>query len=192
MGFKKYIKDLDSQKTMVFTFGRFNPFTKGHQMLWDAVTKEGRKRRADSCIYTSWSHNSKKNPLSPKDKIFYMRKVVDRKTRVSDDDSLRNTQQIAKDLIAKGYTKIVLVVGADRLSDFDAMKKQVQEFSDGNTVIEIVSFSGKTRIGNYSGTRMRNFAKDDDFEGFYNALPDKISKTDAKEMFEKVQIGLGV
>ncbi len=192
MSFKKYIRKLDEDKTIVFTFGRFNPFTKGHELLWDAVTKEAKKRRADSCIYTSWSVNEKKNPLPTKDKIYYMRKVVDRKTRVSDDDSLRNTQQIAKDLIAKGYTKIVLVVGADRLSDFEAMKKQVQDFSDGVTSIEIVSFSGKSRVGNYSGTKMRNYAKDDDFEGFYGDLPNAINKKEAQEMFQKVKVGLGV
>ena len=63
---------------------------------------------------------------------------------------------------------------------------------DGKTVIEIVSFSGKSRIGNYSGTRMRNFAKDNNFEGFYDDLPDAINKKEAQEMFSKVKIGLGV
>ena len=192
MGFKKHLQNLDNEKTMVWTFGRFNPFTKGHELLWDAVTKEGKKRRADSSIYTSFSVNEKKNPLSTQDKIYFMRKVINKSTRVSDDSTLRNTQQIAKDLIAKGYTKLVLVVGADRLKDFEAMKKQVQGFSDGMCVLEVVSFSGKTRIGNYSGTRMRQFAKDDDFNGFYADLPKAINKKDAMDLFKKVQIGLGV
>ena len=192
MGFKSHLRKLDEDKTIVWTFGRFNPFTKGHELLWNAVTKEAKKRRADSGIYTSWSVNEKKNPLSTQDKIYYMRKVVNKATRVSDDASLRNTQQIAKDLIAKGYTRLVLVVGADRLKDFEAMKKQVQDFSDGGTVLEVVSFSGKSRVGNYSGTRMRQLCKDNDFEGFYNDLPDKINKKDALELFNKVRTGLGV
>ena len=192
MSFKKYINDLEDEQTMVFTFGRFNPFTKGHELLWNAVTKEGKKRKADSCIYTSWSVNEKKNPLKTADKIYYIRKVVNKKTRVSDDASLKNTQQIAKDLIAKGYTRLVLVVGADRLSDFEAMKKQVHTFSDGKTVLEVISFSGKARVGNYSGTRSRDLAKENNFEEFYADLPDAINKRDGKEMFDKVRIGLGL
>ena len=190
--FKSHLQKLDNEKTIVWTFGRFNPLTKGHEFLWNAVTKEGKKRRADSCIYTSWSVNEKKNPLSTQDKIYYMRKVVNRATRVSDDSSLKNTQQIAKDLISKGYTRIVLMVGADRLKDFEAMKKQVQEFSDGTCVLEVVSFSGKSRIGNYSGTRMRNLAKENNFEEFYADLPKAINKKEAQDLFEKVRIGLGV
>ncbi len=190
MGFKNYIKNLEDEKTMVFTFGRFNPFTKGHRMLWDAVLKESKKQRADGKIYTSWSQNSKKNPLTPGDKVMYIKKALPKGLTVSEDQSLRNTQQIAKDLIAKGYTKLVLVVGADRLSDFDAMKKQVKEFSDGETTLEVVSFSGKSRIGDYSGTKMRQMARDGDFEGFYNDLPSGLNKKEAQQMFEKVQAGL--
>ena len=192
MGFKKHLQDLDNEKTMVWTFGRFNPFTKGHELLWNAVTKEGKRQRADSCIYTSWSVNEKKNPLSTQDKIYFMRKVVNKSTRVSDDASLKNTQQIAKDLIAKGYTKLILVVGADRLKDFEAMKKQVLEFSDDKCSLDVVSFSGKKRVGNYSGTRSRQLAKDNDFDGFFADLPSKINKKDAMEMFDKVRTGLGL
>ena len=190
-GFKQYIKNLEDEKTIVWTFARFNPFTKGHLALWDAVTKEAKKRRADSCIYTSWSVNERKNPLTPQDKIYYMRKVVNKKTRVSDDITLKNTQQIAKNLIDKGYDKIVLVVGADRLKDFEAMKKQVHDFSDGKTVIEIISFSG-TRIGNYSGTKMRDHCKANEFKEFYEDLPDSLTKRDAEDIFNKCRAGLGL
>lgn len=192
MGFKQYIKKLDDEKSIVWTFGRFNPFTKGHEFLWDAVTKEAKKRRADSCIYTSWSVNERKNPLTTQDKIYYMRKVVNKKTRVSDDATLKNTQQIAKDLISKGYDKIILMVGSDRLKDFEAMKKQVHEFSEGKTVIEIVSFSGKSRIGNYSGTKMRDHCKNNEFQEFYDDLPDSLTKRDAEDMFDKCRAGLGL
>jgi hypothetical protein len=160
--------------------------------MWEAVKKEARKRKADALIYTSWSTGTRKNPLSPGDKILYIKKMLPTGIKISEDQTLKNTQQIAKDLIAKGYTKLVLVVGADRLSDFDAMKKQVKEYSSGGTVLEVISFSGKTRTGNYSGTRMRQLAKDNNFKDFYDDLPDKISKRDAEEMFKKVQVGLGV
>lgn len=191
MGFKKYIKNLDDQKSVVFAFGRFNVFTKGHQALWDFIEKQAKKVRGDGIVYTSFSQNVKKNPLHPNDKIYYMKKVI-KKARVSDDTSLKNAFQIAEDLVKKGYTNIQFIVGADRKNDFDAMKKYVKQWSDGEATLEIISFSGTSRIGNYSGTRMRNLAKEDDFEGFANDLPKGFSKKEQEEIFEKTKIGLGL
>ena len=190
--FKSHLQDLDNDKTMVFTFGRFAPPHKGHYMLWESVAKEAKRRRGDAIVYTSWSFNTKKNPLTPSDKSYFIKKMMPKGISFSEDQSLKNTQQIAKDLIAKGYTRIVLMVGADRLKDFESMKKQVQDFSDGACVLEVVSFSGKSRIGNYSGTRMRNLAKENNFEEFYADLPKAINKKEAQDLFEKVRIGLGV
>ncbi len=191
MGFKNYIKDLDNEKSVVFTFGRFNVFTKGHQALWDFVYKQSKKIRGDGVIYTSFSQNSKKNPLAPNDKIYYMKKVI-KKSRVSDDTSLKNAFQIAEDLVKKGYTKIQFIVGADRKNDFDAMKKYVTQWSDGAANLEIISFSGTSRIGNYSGTRMRTLAKEDNFKEFAADLPDGFSVKEAGDIFEKTKIGLGL
>lgn len=191
MGFKKYIKDLDNEKSVVFAFGRFNVFTKGHQALWDFIEKQSKKIRGDGIVYTSFSQNVKKNPLHPNDKIYYMKKVI-KKAKVSDDTSLKNAFQIAEDLVNKGYTKIQFIVGADRKNDFDAMKKYVKDWSDGEATLEIISFSGTSRIGNYSGTRMRTLAKDDNFEEFADDLPKGFTKKEANEIFEKTKIGLGL
>ena len=191
MGFKKYITDLDNEKSIVFAFGRFNVFTRGHQALWDFVYKQSKKIRGDGIIYTSFSQNPKKNPLHPNDKIYYMKKVI-KKSKVSDDTSLKNAFQISEDLVKKGYTKIQFIVGADRKNDFDAMKKYVKEWSDGAATLEIISFSGTSRIGNYSGTRMRTLAKEDKFEEFYDDLPKGFSKKEGEDIFAKTKIGLGL
>jgi len=191
MGFKKHIRDLENQKTIVYCFGRFNPPTRGHQKLWEYVNKTARKLRADSTIYTSFSQNAKKNPLDFKDKVHAIELGTPKGTKVSK-DNLKNTFQIAEDLVKKGYQKIVFVIGADRIGDFDSLKKYVNEWSDGETVIDIVSFSGKSRIGNYSGTRMRELAKSDNFEEFFADLPAGIKEKDAQKIFEQTKKGLGL
>ena len=191
MGFKSYLKNLDDEKSIVFTFGRFNVFTAGHQFLWDFVEKQAKKIRGDAQIFTSFSQNAKKNPLTPQDKIMYMRKVI-KTASVSDDTSLKNAFQITEDLIKKGYTNLQFVVGADRRNDFDALKKYTKEWSEGRATIEIISFSGSSRIGNYSGTRMRQLAKEDNFEEFSDDLPKGFNKSDKEEIFKKTKIGLGI
>ena len=192
MSFKKYIQDLENEKSAVFVFGRFNVFTKGHQALWEYVAKEARKQKADGLIFTSFSQNSKKNPLNPQDKIMYIKKVLPKGTSISNDTSLKNAFQITEKLIKDGYTRLTFVVGADRINDFNALHKYVKEWSDGQAKIKIVSFSGKERIGDYSGTRMRELVKENNFKEFAKDLPDGFTKKEQMEIFEKTKIGLGL
>jgi len=192
MSFKNYIKNIQDRKSVVYCFGRFNPPTKGHQELWKFVSKQARKIKGDGIIFTSLSQNARKNPLHFQDKINYIKKVIPNNLDISNDTSLKNTFQIAEKLVKDGYTHIQFIIGADRIGDFDSLHKYVKEWSDGKAFIEIIPFSGKTRIGNYSGTRMRQLVKDNDFEGFFNDLPDGFTKKEATEIFNKVKQGMGL
>jgi len=58
MSFKKYMNDLENEKSVVYCFGRFNPMTKGHQALWDFVAKQAKKIKGDGIIFTSLSQNA--------------------------------------------------------------------------------------------------------------------------------------
>ena len=62
--------------TAVFTFGRFNPPTTGHEKLIDALAKQ-QSRNAGSLmyVYASHSQDAKKNPLPHARKIAYMKKM---------------------------------------------------------------------------------------------------------------------
>ena len=192
MGFKKYIQDLEDEKSVVYTFGRMNPPHRGHQALWEFVAKQAHKIKADGIIFTSLSTNTKKNPLSYQDKLQAIKHVLPRGVTISNDTSLKNTFQIAEKLVKDGYTKIQFIIGSDRIGDFDSLHKYVKEWSNNKTTIDIISFSGTSRIGNYSGTRMRELVKLDDFEGFNKDLPKGFSKNEAWKLFNKVKDGLGL
>ena len=58
--------------TVVFTFGRFNPPTVGHEKLIMAVQSVARSKGADFFVYPSHSQDPKKNPLNQTTKIKYM------------------------------------------------------------------------------------------------------------------------
>jgi len=192
MSFKNYLDDLEKEKSVVYTFGRMNPMTKGHQALWDFISKEARKYKADGIIYTSFSQNTRKNPLNPKDKIMYIQKVLKKGARISQDQSIKNAFTALEDLIKKGYTSIKFVVGADRKHDFNDLKKYCKQWSNGEARIDIISFSGDSRIGDYSGTKMRQLAKENNFKAFREDLPSGLTLKDAQEIFDKTRIGLGV
>ena len=61
--------------TAVFTFGRFNPPTVGHEKLITAVQNVSRTSGGDFFVYPSHSQDSKKNPLDQSTKIRYMKKM---------------------------------------------------------------------------------------------------------------------
>ena len=58
-----------SLKTAVFSFGRFNPPTIGHELLINKVSKVASRNRADAFIFPSGSQDAKKNPLDYAEKI---------------------------------------------------------------------------------------------------------------------------
>lgn len=188
MGFKNYLKNQDLPG-IAFVFGRTNPPTSGHQENFDELGKYAKKNRMDAVIYTSFTQNAKKNPLSPGDKLYYLEKMAPSNVQVSNDNTLKNAFQILEDLIKnKGYKRIAFLVGSDREGDFQSMKKYAKEWSDGEATLEVV-VSGKRKPG-VSGTDMRNYAKENDYEGFKANLPRTIKGKDAEDLFNKVKAGL--
>ena len=195
MSFRKFLKDT-STPGAVFCFGRFNPAHRLHASLWKFVYDYGRKNKMDSIIFTSMSTNQKKNPLAPGEKIAYIQKFCNKispKLQVSNDQSLKNTQQIVKSLIEKGYQRITFVVGGDRTNDFQPFIKQVQKFAeDAGASVEFKLETFSARVAGYSGTQMREYVKEGGFKSFKASLPKGLTEKESKEMFNKVREGLGL
>ncbi len=62
-------------KKIVFTFGRMNPPTIGHQKLVDKVTSIAKKEKADAKVFLSHTQNNNKDPLNYAEKIRFARKA---------------------------------------------------------------------------------------------------------------------
>ena len=86
------------------------------------------------------------------------------------------------------------MVGEDRINDFQSLKKYANDW--GNDINETIDFqllkrTGKRKKG-FSGTDMRNYAKENDFENFKKHAPSSLTNQQIEELFEKVKIGLGL
>ena len=55
--------------TAIFTFGRFNPPTLGHEKLVTAVANVARREGGEYFVYPSHSQDPKKNPLDQTTKV---------------------------------------------------------------------------------------------------------------------------
>jgi len=121
MGIKSFNEYLtEATKEVTFTFGRYNPPTIGHEKLFDAVKKLARSGAYR--IYASKTQDPKKNPLTAKDKIKYLRKMFPKHARaVMGDMDVRTVFDIVVKLYDQGFTTIRMVVGSDRLKEFDIL-----------------------------------------------------------------------
>ncbi len=187
MGFKSYIKQLDEEKSIVYSFGRFNPPSASDAELWDFVTETAKKLRADSSIFTTTVQNVRKNPLNVHDKVEYLREAIDVCTEIVASNDLKNTYQIAEHLVEEGYTRIVFVVHESQKNDFDTLKKNVRELSQGLCELQIKPFKDKE----FHQSQLRSLVKEDDFASFSKLLPTKL-KQEAQDLFEKTRHGLGL
>ena len=115
-GVNKVVKE-EKEKRAVFTFGRFNPPTTGHQKLIDAVKNTAKKQGGEHHIFASHSQDKAKNPLGFDEKVGFMKKMYP-KTNINSSHTVRTVLDAAKSLQARGVTHGTLVVGSDRVDEF--------------------------------------------------------------------------
>lgn len=170
-----------TEKGVVFTFGRFNPPTTGHEKLMKKVTSLAKGN--DYKIFASQSNDAKKNPLGYKEKVQLLRKIFPKYGRnIVYDKKIKNSLDALVYLYKQGYTKVTMVVGADRIPDFKKLLNKYNgeksrhgyyDFSDG---ISIVSAGERDPdsddVSGMSASKMRAAASSGDFKSFAKGLPD--------------------
>jgi predicted kinase len=184
-------------KGAVFTFGRFNPPTVGHGKLVDTLLKATRGGYKP-VIYTSHTEDPTKNPLKYKDKIKWLRKFFKRVTVV--DTTARTIFDIVTDLYDKGFNQIRMVVGSDRVMEFDKLintynGKYGRHGHYNFDKIEVISAGERDPdaddISGMSASKMRMFADKGDFEEFKKGVPSR-NKKEAEGLWKDVRKGMGI
>ena len=202
---KKVLKNLDPSKyidteptmneavknSIVISFGRFNPITVGHEKLVSKAISEAAKRKADAAIYMSHSQDSKKNPLSYEQKIQLGQKAFGRIVKKS---NARSIIEVAKELSNK-YDNLIIVVGSDRVSEFQSLLTKYNEMEYVFENIEVVSAGERDPdaddVTGMSASKMRELAKKGDMQSFKTGLPKKL-KSSSVEIINMVRKGMGL
>ena len=185
-------------KGAVFTFGRFNPPTTGHAKLVDRLQKVA-KGYGDALLFSSHSNDKVKNPLTHKDKIKYLRAFFGKQVNVIDAD-VKQIFQILTFLHDKGYTRIRMVVGSDRVKEFDNIIKKYNSVKGRHGFykfdeIQIVSAGERDPdaddVSGMSASKMREFAEKGDFESFKEGVP-KTGQRFAQKLYKSIRKGMGL
>jgi hypothetical protein len=198
---KKFLELVEAKgKTAVFTFGRFNPPTTGHEKLIlkvaDVAKKEGTK---DYFIYPSHSQNQKKDPLPHSLKIAYMRKMFPKHSKNIVAGNERTAIEIAVSLYKKGFTNIVMVVGGDRVKEFESLlnKYNGKEARHGFYDFESIKIQSAGErdpdaedVTGMSASKMRAAATSNDKESFMKGLPSGFK--DGEKLYKDVRKHMGI
>ena len=192
---------VEEEKIAYFAFGRMNPPTIGHGKLMDKLSSTA--GRNPYFLYLSQSNDKKDNPLEYTSKVKYIRKMFPKHARqVLVNKKVKTPFDALTDLYDRGYRKIVMVAGSDRLDEYKVRlnnyngkkgKHGFYNFPDG---IQIVSAGQRDPDAKgaegASGTKQRGYVSDNNFTSFSQGLPDKMSNTDAKKLFNDIRKGMGL
>ena len=176
------------QGTISITFGRFNPPTVGHEKLLAKVAQEAKSSGGEYRIYPSRSQDPKKNPLDPGSKIKYMRLAYpDHANSIVDSDDMRTIFDVLKALDADGYSDVRIVVGGDRVSEFNSLATKYNGDLYAFDQIKVVSAGGRDPdaegVEGMSASKMRKAAVEGDFDTFDEGIPESLSKKDRDTLY---------
>lgn len=177
----------------MFTFGRMNPPTVGHEKLVSqmdyAASLDG---NADVCIFLSHSQDRKKNPLDYDQKLALTREVFGTKVIASEAKTIIEVLQH----INYYYKRAVMIVGDDRVDNFE---KLLRDYNGKEYEFESLEvFSAGVRdpdsddeVEGMSASKMRELAAQGNLKEFTKGLSKPLHKR-AKDILNDVRIGMRI
>ena len=174
-------------KSVVFTFGRMNPPTTGHQLLVNKLVAFAHSSKSTPRVYLSHSVG-KKDPLPYDKKISFARAAFGAIVRKSNS---KNVIQILKDLEREGFTHVTMFAGSDRVPEFT---KLLNNYNGKEYTFEKITVKSAGErdpdaddVSGMSASKMRALAKDDKVAEFLRGAPNTLKAAQAKNMFTAVR-----
>jgi len=197
--FKQIITE-SINKSEVLLFGRMNPPTSGHEENIMSAHALAQKHNAHLNVVASHSHDAKKNPLSPGQKVSHLKRAFGHLKNTSLSTSSAEKPNIlnqAVDAHNRGVRHLILVGGEDRSAGYAKLLKQyngVKGKAHGYYNFDHITVKNTgARKEGISGTALRTHATSGNYAAFKQHLPSKISSNEkhARELFNHVRSGLG-
>ena len=185
-----------SSESAVVVFGRFNPPTIGHEKLLKSANDEAARVGSDLRIYPSRTVDAKKNPLQPGTKIEYMQKMFpDYKDMIKDDANAKTIFNVLVACENVGYKSVTIVVGQDRLAEFQGLAQKYNGELYNFEEIKVISAGARDPdaegLEGMSASKMRDAVAKDDFKAFAKGIPN-IGNMEKKNLYNILQKNMGV
>lgn len=178
--------------TAVFSFGRMNPPTIGHEKVVAKINAIAAQNDAMPHLYLSQTYDSKKNPLPYVTKIALAKKAFGSMVTKSRSKTI---MQVAKELEDMGHTKLIMVAGSDRVAEFETLLNKYNGKEYTFDSIEVVSAGERDPDAEgaegMSASKMRAAAADGDERAFKTGLPKKLQSSSSK-IFQAIRDGMKI
>lgn len=200
--FNQFLKEASDQKHHVLAFGRMNPITKGHEALVNKVHEVAKEHGAGHTVVLSHSHDPKKNPLAPADKLKHAKRAFPGTNLKTSNKEKPTILHHATDLSNKGVEHLHVVAGSDRqkemhdlLHKYNGHKnkdgtgykfKSITVHSSGDRDPDAEGTSG------ISGSKMREHAASGNKKHFHAGAPSKMTVAHKNELYHDVRKGMGI
>lgn len=190
-------EEVPEENGVVVTVGRFNPPSKNHESLLKSGFREAKRRGYEYRVYPSRIHDDLSNPLSASDKVEYLQALFPTYADyIVDSDESKTIFDILGALYNDGYTDVVIVVGQERLGEFQGLVHKGNGESYAFNNVEVVSSGMKDPDSDVedpgSSALMRTSVAMGDFEKFKIGLPPGVDGGLAKQMYDTIRKNMNV
>ena len=181
------------EKTAVFTYGRNNPPTVGHEKLFDKTSEVAKVHGVKPHIFTSHSTDNTRNPLTPEHKVKLIKHAYPNAHVAASSKEMPSVIQIAKHLHNQGHQHLVMVAGSDRVDEYQKLLNKYNGHPDHYNfkTIRVVSAGHRDPDApgpeGMSGTKLRSHAAAGNKEAFKSGLMSKLSDEHKEEVYNKVR-----
>jgi len=199
--YDQFIKEARGS-TAVFTFGRFNPPTIGHEKLLNVVASTASKVRGDQYVFSSHSQDAKKNPLTNDQKVVFMKMMFPKHRRSIMKTDVRTAFEAVSELHdMKKYSKIVMVVGSDRVREFNTVLNKYNDVEGKHGYyrfddIDVISAGERDPdsdgLSGMSASKMRAAVAEGDYDSFKMGVPPTVSEKDCHTLYKAVSKGMRI
>lgn len=182
---------------------RMNPIHQGHEEVVNAIADEAKRTGADHEVILSHTHDNKKNPLTPEQKIKHARRAFPGINFSTSSPEQPNLLSHLSKAYANGYRKVTVVGGSDRdtYADLAHKYKGVQGkhgFYGNDMEINFKQAGaerneGDTGVAGYSATKMRKAAEENTAESrraFHDMAPSGLTSSQKDDLLNDVRNGM--
>ena len=199
--YEQFIKEARGS-TAVFTFGRFNPPTIGHEKLLNVVASTASKAKGDQYVFPSHSQDAKKNPLTNDQKVVFMKMMFPKHRNSIMKTTVRTAFEAVSDLHKMNkYSKIVMVVGSDRVREFNTVLNKYNDVEGKHGYyrfddIDVISAGERDPdsdgVSGMSASKMRAAVAEGDYDSFKMGVPPTVSEKDCHTLYKAVAKGMKI
>jgi len=190
-----------SLKSKVIAFGRMNPPTVGHEQVVNKVRSVAKEHGAAHAVILSHSHDPKKNPLSPEQKVTHARNAFPGTTINAASKEHPTILHHAAQAHAAGVKHLHVVAGSDR---HQAMHDLLHKYNGQHGAHGHYNFKSITMhssgerdpdsegTSGISGSKMREHAASGNKEAFHAGAPSGMKPKHKDAMYNDVRKGMNL